>query len=462
MYEISDTIAAVSSPAGMGRVIIRIAGADTVEILKRIFQAETNLDKTGIFSGNLVVDAELQIEAMVYLFLSPWSYTGDTLAEIHAYTSQAVSQTVMETLFSGNVRCAEPGEFTARAYMNGKIDLAQAEAVGQIVASANRFQLAAAEKLLAGKLSQTTAKIRKDIMECMGLIEAGLDFSQHDIEFITNNQAIERLVEVQKKLEGLLAGSISYESVIDLPAVGIAGSPNAGKSTLLNKLLGQNRSIVSSQAKTTRDVLSGIVELQHNRCVLFDCAGLISKPVGIMDRLAQRAAIEALDNSQIVLFCVDISRKNFCEDIAIGSLIDSKNIIAVATKTDLIPEDIADKQVAMLEKLFGIKFLQVSCKADLNLNELQRVIDQRLVTVFGDTYDRDDMQSQLTLTARHKTSVNDAIKNIEEAIIELKNDQSEIAAMMMRSAFRDLAGIEQEHVDEQILHSIFSKFCIGK
>jgi tRNA modification GTPase len=227
-----------------------------------------------LVTGSVTIDNELEAEAQLYLFLAPHSYTGDDIAEIHLHTNPAVTEALMDSLLGRGLRMAGPGEFTARAYLNGKIDLAQAEAVNEIIVSSNAFQLAAAEKLLSGRLSESSAKVRSAMMDCLSLIEAGLDFSGEDIELETGAEVIERLLGIKEQLEHLLTGSIRYESLIDLPAVGIAGAPNAGKSSLLNKLLGKERSIVSHRRKTTRDVLTAICVLEHCKCVVFDCAGL--------------------------------------------------------------------------------------------------------------------------------------------------------------------------------------------
>src|SRR3990170_4665670 len=293
MYDLNDTIVAVSSPSMGTRTIVRTSGDRTIEVCEAIFPGVALKDRGGIFPGSIAVDEELSIDAVLYLFAAPHSYTGEDIAEIHIAANSAVVEALMAGLLDRGLRLAGPGEFTARAYLNGKIDLSQAEAVNEIVVSSNTYQLAAAQKLLCGRLSQSAEDIRSAIMDCLSLIEAGLDFSEEDIEFISGQQTLERLGRIKKQLEELLAGSIGYESVIDLPAVGIAGAPNAGKSSLANMLLGAERSIVSHEPKTTRDVLTGVLELRNCKCVLFDCAGLLSEPEGILDELAQTAAIEA-------------------------------------------------------------------------------------------------------------------------------------------------------------------------
>jgi tRNA modification GTPase len=461
-YDFNKTIVAVSSPTSQQRVIIRIAGPEAFEICRKIFREDTGHGSLGemrqILSGSVAIDNELEVEALLYLFPSPHSYTGDDIAEIHLYSNPSITQALASSLLEYGLRTAEPGEFTARAYMNGRMDLSQAEAVNEIIVSSNKFQLDAAEKLLSGQLSLTTAKIRSQLMECLSLIEAGLDFSGEDIEFISKQDAIERLSGIKKKLLELLAGSIRYESVIDMPAVGIAGAPNASKSSLVNKLLGTQRSIVSHEHKTTRDILTGPLELEHCNCVLFDCAGLITVPDNILDELAQQAAIEAIRNSAVVVFCVDISKPNRSEDISIRKLIEPKILIPVATKCDLLSQEALPGRIAELNEIFGVEFLPVSAKTGSGLEQLRKQIDSQLIS--GQTY----TESGVAITVRHKQAVTEAIANLNDAIRELSAENEEVAAMMLRNAYQGIGGIQQHDpaLDEQILEQIFSRFCIGK
>ncbi len=464
MYELNDTIVAVSSPAPGQRAIVRITGPKTVASCEQIFRPSIPKESGTLVSGSVVIDPELRMDAMLYLFVAPHSYTGETLAEIHVHTNPSVTEALMGNLLGKGLRMAGPGEFTARAYLNGRIDLAQAEAVNEIIVSSNRYQLDAAEKLLSGRLAETTLQIRSEVLDCLGLLEAGLDFSQEDIEFITGKEAVERLVKIRQQLEQLLAGSISYEAVIDLPAVGIAGALNAGKSSLLNKLLGKERSIVSAAQKTTRDVLTGLLTLRHCKCVLFDCAGLIQSPSNILDELTQQAAIEALQNSSVVIFCVDISKSDWAEDVAIRELIEPKVLIAAATKSDLLSKNESAKRLIELNDIFDTDFLATSVEAGVGVELLKDTIDRRLIEVaIGDA--KQDTGGAVALTARHRQAVTEAIENVSESISELKVGNDEVAAMMLRAAYQAISDIESAtggNIDEQILDAIFSRFCIGK
>ncbi|MBN2456099.1 MAG: tRNA uridine-5-carboxymethylaminomethyl(34) synthesis GTPase MnmE [Sedimentisphaerales bacterium] len=472
MYNVSDTIVAVSSPGSGRRVIIRISGPQAFKATGQIFEEAIPRKGNIIVPGFIIIDKDLKIDAALYVFQAPNSYTGEDIIEIHLDSNQALTEAILGRLLTNGLRPAEPGEFTARAYLHGKIDLTQAEAVNEVITCSARLQLSAAQQLLKGKLATMTDNIRLTLLDVLGAIEVELDFSTEDIELVSPKDSIERLETVKKQLQKLLAGSISYESVIDLPAVGIAGAPNAGKSTLTNKLLGRERSIVAEQPRTTRDVLTGILTLQHCRCVLFDCAGLIPEPKGIIDELAQQAAVEALNNAAIVVFCVDLSKKTadqWTVDINLRELIKPNAVIAVATKSDLVADDLLPRRVEQLNVLFKSGVFAISARTDAGLEGLRQKIDAGLIRfATGKASDSamptftEASSSHVALTARHKSAVTEAIENIEQAIGELEQDNGEIAAMMLRAAIGSVSLIQQQHLDEQILERIFSRFCIGK
>ncbi|MFH1371340.1 MAG: GTPase [Planctomycetota bacterium] len=473
MYDPRDTITAVSSPSNDHRVILRISGPHTIDFLNQIFTPAVP-GNPGITQGIVLVTKDINLDSVVYLFRQPHSYTGDDLAEIHLWANPAVTELLLERLLSFGIRPAEAGEFTARAYFNGKIDLAQAEAVNEVITASNTFQLAAAENLLAGRFGQTMEKIGSTILDCLSQLEAGLDFSTEDIEPTNEADIITTLDETTNQLRALLAGSINSESTLDLPAVGIAGAPNAGKSTLLNKLLDRQRSIVSHQRKTTRDVLTGETDIAGCRCILFDCAGLTTNIETILDELAQQAAIEALRNALVVIFCVDIAKADWSEDLAVWNMFrcycerpvlrsDSEggseaiSPVLVATKTDLLSSRDTDERISQLKSLFSCDFLPVSAHADTGLDKLKAQTAERIITAIPE-----DSKYSIALTARHRQAVTAAIADLEKAVEELKARNNEIAALMLRTAHNRLSNIKQHNIDEQLLDRIFSRFCIGK
>ncbi len=465
MYSLSDTIVAVSSPGGGVRSIIRITGPQTLSTCEQLFESTPNspirnpqsaIRNSTVVSGSMRINDELVLDARLYLFFAPQSYTGEDLAELHVQASPVLVEALMRNLLAGGLRPAGPGEFTARAYLNGKLDLAQAEAVNEIVSSSNRLQLEAAQKLLSGRLTQTAEGICAALLDCLSLLEAGLDFSGEDIEFISAQHAAERLAAIQQRLEDLRAGSIRYETLVDLPAIGVAGAPNAGKSSLLNALLGWERSIVSDQPKTTRDVLQGVLTTDWLSCVLFDCAGLLPAPDNVLDELAQRAALEALRRCTAVLFCVDVTKADLREDVAVRAVIPSKSLIGVATKCDLLAADELSRRMARLAGTFGVVFLPTSAKTGQGRAGLLDALAQSAII---------NPQSAITplaLTARHKQAVTEAIEHIRQASVEVRRGNEEVAALMLRAAHQAISQIEQQHLDEQILDRIFSRFCIGK
>lgn len=459
MYDLNDTIVAVSSPASAQAVIIRVTGPRTIDILNTIALPPLNAQIHKIVPVKFHLDDDFQINADIYLFPHRSSYTGDPLAEIHFWSNPSLTETVVNKLLAAGCRTAQPGEFTARAYLNGKMDLSQAEAVNNIIMSSNRLQLSAAEKLLAGRLTQTAAEVSKEILDCLSLLEAGMDFSEQDIQFVTKDDAIKKISAAKTKLAQLLSGSITFEAVMDLPAVGIAGAVNAGKSSLLNALLGRQRSIVSPEQKTTRDILTGIIESANSRYVLFDCAGLITQPQNQIDILAQAAAVEALNNADVVIYCVDIAKADFAEDAAVLRSFDNKIIVPIATKTDLLDQNGISKKLQVLKSQFQMDFLPLSSIKNSGLVQLTNIIDEKLLCSSDST---EAQSAAVALTARHRQSVSEAVSNLAGAIEQLQIDNDEVAAMLLRAAFQSLATLEHEHIDEKILDNIFSHFCIGK
>lgn len=460
MYDTNDTIVAVSSgPVSSTKKIIRISGDKTFDILK-ILAEDNHLHKQRkIVPASLKITEDFTSEAKLYLFPSPHSYTGDDLAEIHLFACEETIELLLSTLSALGSRIAQAGEFTYRAYLNAKIDLSQAEAVAKIISSSNQYQLSAAQRLFSGSLEQKVCQIRKEILELMSLIEAGLDFSTEDIELITKNKAIETTKRIRSGLDELLAGSITFEQIADAPSVIITGSMNAGKSSLVNALIGETRSIVSEQSGTTRDCLEHWLKLDKCDCILFDCAGLVVEPADIIQTLTNTATLKAIEDCTVVIFCADITKQDYLNDFEVLKRLSKKPAIYAATKCDLLTAGDTTEKLMLLKRVFGCGFIVTSSKNFSGLEKLKELIQQSIIR---QTSDAAETAEKTALTERHRAVVTEAIKNIQLASVELEQSNEEIAAMFLRSALANLSSFEAEHIDEAILEQIFSHFCIGK
>jgi tRNA modification GTPase len=464
MYTLEDTVFAVATPFGPGRCILRVTGPRALDIVNGLLAEPICKQQNGLIATTLMLAPDLCVEASLYLFFQKQSYTGQTLLEIHLQSNPSLTEALIIRLQQAGARDAGPGEFTARAYLNGKIDLAQAEAVNEIIAATNSHQLTAAEKLLSGKLASKTSAAQSALLDLLGLLEATLDFSQEDIELISTEQAIDKLMNIRGQLAGLVQEECQDEALIHLPSVGIAGSPNAGKSSLFNALLKRDRSITSSQQNTTRDVLSDTMALAHTQCVLFDCAGLCFDPEEILQQLAQEAALESLRHCNLVLFCVDVSKGKWQEDLAVFQNLTDQTVMLLATKSDGLGDHEAGSRQTSLAALFGRPPLLISSRTSFNLTALTDRLEQTLQQLSQPSRSGSqgpDLQDTPFLTLRHRQALAEAIDNIDLASHELNLAHDEVATMMMRAAIQALGDIEQ-HIDDTVLDRIFAQFCIGK
>jgi tRNA modification GTPase len=472
MYELNDIIVAAGSGNTRAmRHIIRLSGSGAAKELT-CFSAVIDASRRYILPGKVRL-AQMSFDAAAYIFPAQNSYTGDELIELHVECPLCVVEKLIEQLcLRERIRLAGPGEFTARAFLNGKLDLTQAEAVAQIVSGSNEFQLQAAQKLLKGRLSQKLADLSAQILELLSLIEAGLDFSEEDITFITESQALRRVGRIVEGLEEIIANNVVYERMIGLPSVAITGCPNAGKSLLMNAVLGSERCIVSPVRATTRDVISEVLELGNCACVLSDCAGIIrNDAVDDVDSIAQAAAREALNCSDIVVFCVDASKDDFDSELAIFEEINKmpptkvnerhiNNVIALAVKSDMLTASALSRKLSRLEYLFQTKFMPL-CSRDkddvrLFLNVLEREV--ALCACGGRS-----SEEVIAVNRRHYEAVENCLAGVRQGLEEIRNGNDELASMYLRGSCCDLGELsEQQSIDERILDKIFSNFCIGK
>jgi len=462
MHDIGDTIAAISSALGaagsVSRTILRVSGSETPGIADGLTDGGYCFGRRGVAPGRIVVDG-ISVDSTVYSFPGPCSYNGEDIVEFHFFAAEPVVEAVFQKVL-GKCRLAGPGEFTLRAYLNGKIDLSQAEAVSQIVSSSNKFQLSAAEKLLAGKLCESIGAIRGELLDIMSLIEAGLDFSEEDIELVASEEAGATIREIANRLQSILDSSLLYEELIDIPSVGLAGAANAGKSSLMNAMLGAERSIISDESGTTRDVLTDVLEMDKTRCAIFDCAGLgeYRGSEKVLDKLGQAAAMAALDAADLVIFCVDISKDDYSEDVSILKQIAPKELMLVLTKSDQLNAEAVAGKTAELEKHFDMSASVTSVVDEASITNLRANVQERLIVQTAGS----EMADRIAINERHRLAVSEAISNIADGACEVLKGNDEVVAMFLRTGYDALAGIEREDVDEAILDRIFSSFCIGK
>jgi len=482
MYSPDDTIAAVSSPsllpAQIGRTILRLSGAGAFSIFQnsnlefvsnfgfrisdltsanRLFNSK--ISQRGIYPFRIHLPDGVWADGTAYCFVAPASYTGQDVIELHLLAAGPVAEAVYQQILKCGFRQAGPGEFTLRAYLNGKFDLSQAEAVMHIVSAGSENQLAAAQRLLSGGLAGKIAQVRNDLLELLSLLEAGLDFTEEDIEFVQPQQACEKIKTLSSQIQSILDGAVRCEELMDLPAVGLAGLPGAGKSSLMNALTSQPRSIVSDSQATTRDVLTELLELPCGWCVLFDCAGLGLKNTDTLDELAKDAALQALRSASAVIFCVDLAGENQQDAARIFRQLGAKTFIAVGTKADLLNATVIQQKQRQLKDLFGIEFLVTSAATGAGLESLKMKLSEALLSVVEGESETDP---RIATNLRHRQKLESSLKRLAEAAEEIYNEHPEVGAMLLRSAWQELGGLEHEHIDERILDVIFSKFCIGK
>ncbi|MCK4629121.1 MAG: 50S ribosome-binding GTPase, partial [Sedimentisphaerales bacterium] len=305
MYIPDDTIVAVSSAAGSAaRGIIRVSGPEALALAGTIFQGDDGVSVAeagswSVLKGRCLLTESVSCPAGLYIFRAPHSYTTQDVVEFHLPGSGPLLQMVLQRLLAtgADVRSAEPGEFTARAFFNGRIDLTEAEAVAEVINARSDGQLRAAERLLDGRLHRICSEITRRLTEALALIEANIDFSEEDIEFATGEQLRGQVAAVLGDLGRLLTDSTTWDELTHLPKVAVAGPANAGKSSLINSLSGIDRSIVSSIAGATRDLLTVPLSLPDGECMLIDTAGLYRWDGGGISDLCGRDACGTDTNS---------------------------------------------------------------------------------------------------------------------------------------------------------------------
>ncbi len=446
-----DTITALATPPGTGAIsVIRISGPLSFESVDKMFKGKVKIKdcKTHTIHYGKIIDNNEQVvdDVLVSIFRSPNSYTGEDSIEISTHGSHLIVQKIISLLLENNVRLAEPGEFTKRAFLNGKIDLSQAEAVADIINSRTDASLRGARNQLDGLLSQKVDHLREMLIHTSSLIELELDFAEEDIEFLSQKEIEQKINEVQKEIENLLK-SYSFGRIIrDGINVALVGKPNVGKSSLLNYLLKEARAIVSEIPGTTRDIIREEVTIDGILFTLIDTAG-IRKSEDIIEREGILRSRKAIEEADVVLFLNDIYT-DFAEDLfeEILKLKSKERILIVLNKVDIKKN---------INPLFEVK---ISAKTGEGIDNLFKKLKDKALG--SETYSE---KTAIVSNLRHFNALKKAEEHLQSACKSINEKMTgEFISVDLRNAENMLGEIIGKVTTDDILNNIFSKFCIGK
>ena len=450
-----DTIAAISSATGPAvRAVVRISGRNAVAIAQSLSALPCWSPQASL---SIVRFRNLTIPAWLYVFRAPRSYTGEDLVEFHVPGNPILVKLLLEELLSRGARAAEPGEFTARAYFSGRLDLTEAEGVAATIAAHSKQELAAARQLLAGELARRLAPAMDLLADTLALVEVGIDFSEEDVSFLSRAQVSDRIDRVDAMLELLLRESVRFERLAHEPTVVLVGRPNAGKSTLLNAMSGNERAVVSPVAGTTRDVLWAHVPLRRGIVRMLDVAGLdaeASDPADEIGRQMREHALAAVREADVVVLLIESG------DIRPPLPLPRDPDLLVRSKADLTTEAELSKvgappQTAKRgQKLFSfMEPFSVSARSGLGMTGLREVLD-------GLCFGGAASGGTLALNVRHVRAIEEARAALGGAMAQ--GGGAELLALDLREALDSLGAVLGRLAPDDLLGRIFSRFCIGK
>ena len=459
---LADTIAAISTPLGEGGIgIVRISGNKAFDILEKVFQPKYKKDirKAAGFTMHLghVYDNDQKIidEVLVSLMKGPRSYTGEDVIEINCHGGLISLRKTLEAVLKAGARLAEPGEFSKRAFLNGRIDLAQAEAIIDVIRAKNDTGLKSAVNQLSGKLSEKIGEIRKEILGLLAAIEATIDFPEEDLDEVTNEKiktAVKDLMERLNRLVATFEQGKLFRSGIN---TAIIGRTNVGKSSLLNAMLKENRSIVTDIPGTTRDTIEEYVNIGGFTLKIIDTAG-IRETNDLVEQIGVERSKEIIKNADLVLLVLDISSGIMEEDLDIMTFLKGKRAIVLVNKIDLDADENRKKEFEKLSAGFPVAY--ISAKNEIGLDELEDLIVSTITQgkIIPD-------QEVFVTNIRHKEILTNAISQLSEV---LKGAEAEMTldflSIDLRGAWESLGEITGDTAGEDLLDRIFADFCIGK
>jgi tRNA modification GTPase len=446
-----DIITALATPIGEGAIsVIRVSGNGSIEKVNLIFDGRVNLTNAKsqtIHYGKIVSkNNEVIDDVLVSVFINPHSYTGEDSVEINSHASTIVVKRIIEELVSSGVRLAEPGEFTRRAFLNGKMDLTQAEAVADIINSRTEASLRGARNQLDGILSAKIDSLRSELINATSLVELELDFAEEDLEFVAKDKLIVEIKLIIDEIDKLLSTYSFGRVVRDGVNVAIVGKPNVGKSSLLNYILKESRAIVSEIPGTTRDVIREEVSIDGILFKLFDTAG-IRLTDDVVEKEGVERSREAVKNSDVIIL-IDEIVNGIPEELynELINIIDKDRIITALNKIDLDPDNNNKADV------------KISVKDNVGLDELLELLKNKSLGSGAFTE-----KSAVINNVRHYNALSKAKNDLLDGINSLNNNLSgEFVSVNLRAAEDSLSEIIGVVTTDDILNNIFGKFCIGK
>ena len=454
----SETIVAISSAVGAAaRIIVRVSGADAKPLGRTLGAIPPDEGSTA--SRQTLQFGGIFVPAWIYSFCDPNSYTGEDLIELHVPGNPILAKMLLDELLRLGARPAEAGEFTARAYFNGKMDLTAAEGVAAAIAATGERELSAARPLLAGELARRLSPAMELLANTLALVEVAIDFSEEDVTFLSAGDLRDRVGRAEGLLEDLLRDSARFERMAHEPQVVLVGRPNAGKSTLLNALSGQQRAVVSPMAGTTRDILSAEVMLVRGAVVVKDVAGLDDQSpqaTGEIEGKMQSHALRELESADVVVLVEDLT------DTRRRLRLVRRPHLIVGTKLDLAEVARAPRPCFLRTHTGEAPVPQeadpmipISAPAGRGLNLLKAKLD---AICFGHT----PSSASLALNLRHVRGIEDARLALRRALDQLPSVRPELLALELREAIDALGSILGRITPDELLGRIFAGFCIGK
>lgn len=458
-----DTICALATANGIGAIgIIRVSGSQSFEIVNKIFTGK-NLEKVKshtIHYGFIEDEEETIDEVMVSVFHAPKTFTTENSVEISFHGSPYIGKKILEALIKNGARMAKAGEFTMRAFMNGRIDLSQAESIADLIASENEASRKVALNQLKGGISNEISFLRNDLLNFTSLIELELDFAEEDVVFADRTALKSLLYKIEDKLNSLIESFQYGNAIKNGTAVAIIGKPNAGKSTLLNALLKEERAIVSNIAGTTRDTIEEILHIKGHAFRLIDTAGLRETDDEI-EAIGVKKAKEKVENAEILVYLADAGTEDFSEDVEmIKSLLrDGLKLIICATKID----EVIPTRYEKLEQIFrneistDFDFIKISAVENQNIQDLKNELSSYVEHL------KSEEGNVVITNQRHYEALQrslNSVKQVDDAVSS--QITTELLAYELRNALEYLGEISGEFSNDEVLGNIFSKFCIGK